>query len=166
MTNTDPALILAGIIRQVDRAHSLSAEALASAILAHPGSRWGAAEPPINFSRILSPQPGFERVHDNGDPEKLPRDAQQLGGKWWAPRFGSASLAATFGAILERMVDAAQPAAPWPELPAEGSSELYLSGDLVDDLIKKGTRDALVSEAEKLAFGLLKLLQTANGKET
>ena len=50
--------------------------------------------------------------------------------------------------------------------PSETSPELHLSGDLIDDLIKKGTRDALMSKAEELVLALLKVLQIANGKET
>lgn len=45
------------------------------------------------------------------------------------------------------------------------SRELYLSGNLIDELIKKGTRDILISKAEELALALLKVLQIANGKE-
>ena len=45
-TPTDPSLILAGIIREVDGAHRLGAAALAEAILAHPASQWGPELPP------------------------------------------------------------------------------------------------------------------------
>ena len=168
----DPAATLAAIIREVDGSHDLSADALACAILAHPDSQWGPVlpVPTIDYGHLLSPEPGFELLPDDGDPERLPRDAQQVGNQWWGPRLGSDSLAATLGAILERMVDATHPAAPWPE-PMKDSSEtdgcdLYLSGDLVDDLIKKATRDALMSKAKELALALLKVLQIANGRET
>lgn len=103
-TTTDPALILAGIIRQVDGKRELGADALAQAILAHSGSRWGPA------ATAATPEAGYELIPDNGDPEKLPRDAQVVEGKWWRPRFGCNSLAT----VLESV----QPpkAAPWPEL--------------------------------------------------
>jgi hypothetical protein len=118
--------------------------------------------PAIDYGHILSPEPGFELLPYDGDPEKLPRDAQQLGGKWWGPRFGSDSLAATLGAILERMVAATPCVVGQPmKDPNKTSRELYLSGDLIDELIKKGTRNALMSNAEELALALLKVLQAA-----
>jgi hypothetical protein len=122
--------------------------------------------PTINYRHILSPEPGFELLSYDGDPEKLPRDAQRLGGKWWGPRFGSDSLAATLGAALERMVAATSCVVEQPMKDSNKTSpELHLSGDLIDHLIKKGTRDALTSKAEELALALLKVLQIANGKE-
>ena len=66
-----------------------------TAPLAHPGGRWGPAQPAdtSGYGQILSPEPGYEQIPDDGDPEKLPRDAQRVDGEWWAPRYGCDSLA-------------------------------------------------------------------------
>lgn len=98
------SLILAGIIRQVDGKHDLSPDTLAEAILKHPGSCWGST------AAAATPEAGYERIPDDGDPEKLPCDAQQINGEWWAPRYGCDSLA--------KVLEQAQPSPPaaWPEI--------------------------------------------------
>lgn len=68
-TPTDPSLILAGIIRQVNAHCKSFADTLAEAILAHPGSRWGPAqsapwpelpeEPPATTERGSVRQMGY-----------------------------------------------------------------------------------------------------------
>ena len=92
--NTEHVLALAVIIRKVNGDQRLGAVALAEAILAHPDSRWGPVQPAdtSGYGQILSPEPGYEQIPDDGDPEKLPRDAQLVDGEWWHPVFGCDSL--------------------------------------------------------------------------
>lgn len=112
-----PELVLAGIIRQVDGKHDLSPDALAEAILKHPGSRWGPA------AAAATPEAGYELIPDDGDPEKLPRDAQQVDGEWWVPRYGCDSLAKVLGQAQS------PPPAAWPEI--SDSLIRRLVGDIV-----------------------------------
>jgi hypothetical protein len=97
---THSAATLAEIIRDVDGAHNLSADALACAILAHPASQWGPALPmPTDADLRADFAAWYENTYgepplgipSSSDVIKLARHLLQR----WSP----------------------QPAAPWPELP-------------------------------------------------
>lgn len=98
-TTTDPATILAAIIREADGPHRLGAAALAEAILDHPASQWGPALPVPTDAEIKADFRAWFK------------------GRYGTDYFGGISLFDAIAWEEHLLQQSPQPAAPWPELP-------------------------------------------------